>query len=256
MTVTIASIYRYPVKGLSAQGLDSVTLEPGAGLPLDRRWAIAHGGARRLDPGAPEWKPKGFFLQLMSNEKLATLETTFDPDAAVLEIERNGRRIARGDLRDPAGRAVIEEFFAAYLDKQARGQPKVIEATDFDYSDTKDSFVSLINLASVTDVERVVGKPVEPGRFRGNLMIDGLDAWAENQWVGRRLRIGGAVLEVVERTGRCAAVDVEPGTGMRAGAMVQDLKNALGHSDCGVYASVIQGGTLSAGDEIVTVDAD
>lgn len=250
MTVTISSIVRYPVKGLSGEPLERVLLAAGRGLPLDRRWAIAHGGAKRLDPTAPEWKPKGFFLQLMANEKLAALDTALDPDSNVLEIFRNGRRVCRGDLGDPAGRAVIEEFFAAYLGRQARGQPRVFEATDFTYSDTKESFVSLINLASVRDVERVVGAPVDAARFRGNMMIEGLDPWAENDWVGRRFAVGGALVEIAQRTGRCAAVDVEPGTGLRAGAMTQDLRAALGHSDCGVYATVIEGGEVARGDTL------
>ena len=52
MTSTIAAIYRYPVKGLSAEQLDRTTLAPGDCLPQDRRFAIAL-PSTRFDPGKP-----------------------------------------------------------------------------------------------------------------------------------------------------------------------------------------------------------
>ncbi len=42
MTITVAEICRYPVKGLNAERLARVLLTPGEGLPHDRRFALAH----------------------------------------------------------------------------------------------------------------------------------------------------------------------------------------------------------------------
>lgn len=41
MAATVTAIYRYPVKGLSAEKMDRVTLTPGECLSHDRRFVIA-----------------------------------------------------------------------------------------------------------------------------------------------------------------------------------------------------------------------
>ena len=64
MTGAITEIYRYPVKGLSAEKLDRVTLTPGECLPHDRRFAIAL-GSTSFDPAHPEWLSKIHFIMLM-----------------------------------------------------------------------------------------------------------------------------------------------------------------------------------------------
>src|SRR4051794_24344427 len=91
---TIAAIYRYPVKGLSAEKLDRVALTPGECLPHDRRFAIALGSAR-FDTEHPEWLPKTHFIMLMRNEKLAQLRTCFDAESGILAIAEDGRLLLR-----------------------------------------------------------------------------------------------------------------------------------------------------------------
>jgi uncharacterized protein YcbX len=255
MTARIQALYRYPVKGLSPERLDRVDLTAGEAVPHDRRFAIAHGAARRLDTANPEWMPKGFFLQLMANEKLAALETSFDPRSGVLTIKRNGRQVSRGNITEPNGRAVIEQFFAAYMGRQARGHPKLVECRGQPFSDTKVPFISLINLASVRDLERVVGRPVDPMRFRGNILIDGPAAWSELDWVGQTVQIGGATVKIAARTGRCAATNVEPGTGTRDLTLPRSMQHAYGHEDCGVYARVTTGASIAVGDPITVAEA-
>jgi uncharacterized protein YcbX len=115
------------------------------------------------------------------------------------------------------------------------------------FSDTPAKVLSLINLASVRDLERVVGRPVHPLRFRANLYFDGGTAWEEFAWVGRRLEIGGARLEVVDRIERCAATDVDPVTGARDMNLPRTLARGFGHVDMGVYAAVTAAGEIAVG---------
>jgi uncharacterized protein len=61
MVITVTAIYRYPVKGLSAEKMNRVALMPGECLPHDRRFAIAL-GSTRLDPQRPEWPSKTHFI--------------------------------------------------------------------------------------------------------------------------------------------------------------------------------------------------
>src|SRR5215470_5872952 len=107
---TIRAIYRYPVKGLSAEPLTAAALNPGETLAGDRSYAIENGPSG-FDPAAPRYLPKQRFLMLMKNERLARLDTRFDDAAQALVIHENGMEVARGDLRTSAGCAVIEGFF-------------------------------------------------------------------------------------------------------------------------------------------------
>ena len=251
MTIRIAAIHRFPVKGLSAQELPAVELAQGQGLPHDRRFAILH-GATGFDPAEPSWKPKTNFLMLLRDEKLATLETSFDADSCQLTICRGGRPVARGRIDTPTGRMLIEQFLAAYMAGAAAPGPyKIAEAPGHMFSDIQEKAVSLINLASVKDLERVTHAPVDPRRFRGNLLLEGLEPWAENGWVGRRITVGGAELEVFKTITRCAATEVDPVTGERDMNVLKALKSGFGHVVCGVYARVLTGGRVAAGDELI-----
>lgn len=107
MVARVEQILIYPVKGLSPQSLPEVVLSRGEGLPHDRRFALTH-GASGFDPATPGWRPKSNFLMLAKHEKLATLETEFDPDTGVLTIRRRGRQVARGQITSATGRTVIE----------------------------------------------------------------------------------------------------------------------------------------------------
>jgi uncharacterized protein len=130
----IASLYRYPVKGLSPEPLPSVALEAGQTFPADRRYAIENGPSG-FDPQAPAWLHKSFYLMLMRNERLAGLQTHFDDGTHLLTIHENGNVAARGDLETPEGRAAIEAFFATHFPGELKGPPKVLSANGHSFSD-------------------------------------------------------------------------------------------------------------------------
>jgi len=255
MTITVANIRRYPVKGLSAQDLPAVELTAGQTLPFDRAYAVLHGPAAAIDQEG--WRPKSEFFTLARNAKLAALETEFDEATQTLVVRRNGRQVARGRLDEPTGHMLLEQFFTAYMAGEVPGVPKIAEARGFAYTDTEAPLVSLLNLASAHDIERVTKEPVDPGRFRANLWLDGLEPWAEREWVGRTLTVGGATLEVVKPIGRCPAIDVAPsGTphgGSRELNLLQALRRGFGHTQCGVYARVVTGGRVALGDPVQPV---
>ena len=243
---TVTSIYRYPVKGLSAEILPAVTLKTGETLPYDRAYAIENGSGR-FDPDNPRYLPKITFLMLMRDERLATLTTTFDEATETLTILRDGKQVARGALGTPIGRKMVEQFFAAYMKTALRGAPKIVSAAGHSFSDVSAKCVHIVNLASVRDLERVVGKRIDPLRFRANIYIDGLTAWEELNWEGKAIGIGAAKLKVFARTGRCEATNVDPSTGARDMALPQNLTRAFGHSDFGIYARVTADGEIAPG---------
>ncbi|HEY9347830.1 MAG TPA: MOSC domain-containing protein [Inquilinus sp.] len=246
--VRLADLYRYPVKGLSGQKLAATDLAAGETLPHDRRFAIVH-GASQCDPTAPSWQPKRQFLQRMTDERLALLGIDYDDATEALTLKRDGKQVARGLLSLPIGQELINQFLNAFM-KDPRGALKIVSAPGIAFTDKPEKLVSLINLASVKDIERVTRAPVDPRRFRGNLILEGLPAWTEFDWIGRELTIGPVRLRVVSRITRCAAINVNPATGERDLNIPKALMTGFGHADCGIYAEVLTGGRIAEGDTL------
>jgi uncharacterized protein YcbX len=247
---TIDAIYRYPVKGLSAQPLARTTLAPGKTLPADRLYAIEN-GPTGFDPANPEYFPKIRFMMLMRNERLASLHTDYDEANHTLTIQHEAREL-RADLRTKEGRLAVEAFFRRFMPDELRGPPKVLYGDNHSFSDVAKKVVSFINLASVAELEAKLGAPVDPVRFRGNVYVRGWPAWREFDLIDKDIRIGSARLKVFKRIKRCAATEVDPSTGARDLAVVKGLMDSFGHTDCGIYAEVITGGDIARGDRIET----
>jgi uncharacterized protein YcbX len=251
---TIQAIYRYPVKGLSPEALPRTALAVTQTIPFDRHYAIENGPCG-LDPANPAYLPKHRFLMLMRNARLAELHTRFDDATHTLTIRSEGRVAAVGDLRTAEGRAAIEGFMAEFCAPELRGPPKVLHAPGHSFSDVARKVISIINLASVQELEIASGAPVHPLRFRGNLHVAGWSAWREFDLLDREIAIGGARLKVVKRIVRCAATEVDPDTGIRDLPIPRTLMDTYGHADCGIYAEVIEGGEIAAGDTVTELEA-
>jgi len=256
MTITISAIYRYPVKGLSPETLGKVALIPGRCLPHDRRFAVAL-PSTRFDPDRPEWLSKTHFVMLMRDEKLARLHTRFDGETGELMVERDGKTVLREGLGDAEGRRRTGAFFDEFLAGAVEGPLRVVEAPGHAFADarrkpnaTTDQYVSLINLASIADLERSIGAPVAPRRFRANVYFEGVPAWGELDWLGSEITVGGARLRVISAITRCAATQVNPATAERDLDIVGGLQRGFGHNLMGIYAEVTEGGEIAAGDRM------
>ena len=247
--IRIAALYRYPVKGLSPEALESAELETSGYFPGDRLYAIENGPSG-FNEVVPRHLPKVAYLMLMRNEALARLRTRFDDATHRLTVEENGALAVEADLGTEEGRAALAAFMTGFLPQELRGAPRVLSSPPgYRFTDSRTGYVSLINRASVAAIEDFVGAPVDPLRFRGNLYLDGLSPWEELDMVGRVLEAGDGVrLKITSRTVRCAATNVDPQTGQRDLAIPKALRDHLGHADCGVYAEVLAGGPLRAGD--------
>ena len=181
----------------------------------------------------------------------ASTPAKIPPDPHPFPSPQGGEEnVIRANLRTADGRAAVEAFFAAYCADELRGPPKIVHGGGHSFSDVAKKVVSFINLASVAAIEDMVGAPVEPLRFRGNVYVEGWPAWSELELVGQTLTIGKARLKIVKRIVRCAATNVDPSTGLRDLEIPPTLLRHLGHADCGIYAEVIDGGEIAPGDRI------
>jgi len=251
-SAAITELYRYPVKGLSPEALTNTSLRPGKTVPGDRGFAIENGPIG-FDPAHPKFFPKFNFLVLMKNERLAALRTAFDDESQMLRISVDGTEAASGNLATTEGRATIEAFFADNFASELRGPPKVLYSPGYSFSDLAAPVISFINLASVASLENVIGRPVDPLRFRGNIHVKGWDAWYERSLLGKELRIGETRLKVIDEIVRCAATNVDPTTAERDMEIPKTLMTSFGHNFCGIYAEVIAGGNIAPGDPIEVV---
>jgi MOSC domain-containing protein len=256
MTAAINAIYRYPVKGLSAEPLARIGLSVGQCVPHDRRFAIAL-GATEFDPEQPRWLAKTHFIMLMRDEALARLSTGFDPASGVLTIAENGRIVLRESLSEPEGCRRVGRFFDEFMDGTVAGPLRVVEAPGHAFADARakpnastDQYVSLINLASIRDFEAKIGAAVEPIRFRANVYFDELPAWDEQGWMEREITAGSARLRVISPITRCAATEVNPATAERDISIVAELMRHFEHNIMGIYAEVIAAGEIAIGDTV------
>jgi uncharacterized protein YcbX len=259
MVTRVGAIYRYPVKGLSAEKMERVALVPGECLPHDRRFAIAL-ASTEFDSHNPEWLPKTKFVMLMRDEKLALLQTGFDTETGVLTIAENGRELLCERLTEPAGCLAVGEFYADFLGPKVDGPLRVVEAPGHAFADarrkpnaTSDKYVSLINLASIAALEKAMNAVIDPLRFRANIYFDGVAAWREHDWIGAEIALGAARLRVVSPITRCAATQVNLDTAQRDLDIPAALDRNFGHINMGIYAEVLVGGEFAVGDALLAL---
>ena len=251
----VEHIYRYPVKGLTAEALEQVVLREGECLPHDRRFALAQGDAP-FDPAAPAWLQKRHFACLMANAGLALLHSAFDARSGMLLIRPPDGPPLMADTRTETGRAEIAAFLTGALGPEARGTPTFVDAPDHNFTDVAAKAVSIIGMASLHALERVAGQQLDPLRFRANVYVSGGHPWAEFDLLGQEIQLGGARLRVFKRIVRCAATEVNPDTAERDAFPPKLLREHFGHADLGVYAEVIEGGRLALGDALEPLQGD
>jgi uncharacterized protein YcbX len=244
MTAVVTGIFRHPIKGIGREELAEVTLVPGQGLPFDRHWAVAHEAAR-LSPG---WNACGNFLRGAKAPALMAVEAALVGDTVTLRHPERPDLTLRPD--DAADLPRLLDWLQPLL-PPGRAAPVAVAQAGVAMTDSDYPSVSVISLASCRALGEKMGlPPLDPRRFRGNLVIDGLEPFAEFEWVGQRLQVGEAELEVVERIERCRATMANPGTGVIDADTLAALNNHYGHQDFGIFGRVVRGGTVRTGDRV------
>ena len=250
----LTAITRFPVKGLGPDRLETVDLTPGRTLPHDRQWAIENGPGP-FDPDHPAHVKKKHFLMLAGQAELARLTCRYNAAAEQFGVTLEKGRTISVSLDDPDTHPPLFDALSTLLGDAVRGPLRIVHAPGQAMTDIPEPHLSLINAASVRDLADKAGRDLDPLRFRGNLLIDGLEPWSELDWIGRTLQIGEARLKVQRRIGRCAATSVDLDRGVRDIDVPKALFEHYGHTDCGLYVSVETGGPVATGDPVL-LDGD
>jgi uncharacterized protein YcbX len=251
MTATVSAIWRHPIKSHGREEVSETLLEPGKGLPWDRIWAVAHERSC-FDVGRPSWQPSNEFSIGTNSNRLQAISAWVDERLGKITLSHPDKVNITIDPEDQGDQNRFIQWVmpisngSRLLPSRLVRGPKAMHDTDF-------TSISLINLATHRAVEGQLGHPISPLRWRGNVLFDGMEAWAERDLIGKRLRIGAAELEVREQIARCKATTANPETGLCDAETLTALREGWGHRDMGVYAVVVAGGRIAQGDAVVVL---
>ena len=245
MTARLAHICRHPIKGHGRETLASVLLSAGACLPFDRHWAVAHEAAKLTG----DWVPSTNFARGAKAPLLMAMTSVLNEASGQVTLSHPDRP----DLTfRPDDAADLPAFlhWVAPLSPANRAQPARIVSVGRGITDSDFPSVSILSLTSLADLSERMDHDLSIDRWRGNLWLDGLEPWAEWDWIGRTLRIGAAELTIRERITRCRATSADPATGRIDADTLGGLDVAYGHQDFGLYATVTKGGAIATGDGV------
>jgi uncharacterized protein YcbX len=247
----VTGLYRFPIKGFTPELLERVNLTAGAYFPCDRLFAIEDGPSG-FDPAAPSYISKTRFTVLAKIADVARARTAYDEASCHLTVEADGMEPLSADLTTDAGSAALCDWLTRLLGDRVAGPLRLLKGPQSHrFMDDPIGYVSVINLASVRDLEARLGVPIDPLRFRANLYVEGWPAWAEMDRIGQTVPMGEAEAKITKPIVRCAATHVDPVTGERDLDLVSALFDAYGHRFCGVYLSVTLGGMIQLGDDVL-----
>ncbi|BDC50339.1 molybdenum cofactor sulfurase [Bryobacterales bacterium F-183] len=230
---TVRALYRYPVKSMAAEPLESVYVG-WHGLAGDRRWAFLR----------PNSEGSGFpWMTIREKPDMWQYRAVFADPADV-----EGSKML---VRTPDGREfeVTDPELASELGDGVRVMKQ--------YSGIFDTFpLSLLSVQSVDGLASLIeGNPaLTPLRFRPNLVIDSSDAtspFPEEGWESCTLRIGEARIRLNARDQRCMMVNVNPDAPADANPAVLRTIAKQRNARFGMYGGAMLPGRVSVGDPVL-----
>ncbi len=192
-----------------------------SGLEGDRRWALVDGTPNRA--GKP--------LTAREAEQLLTYRTRLADDRVQVVTQSGETRL-------------LDDRLVADLAAETSRPLTLREAAGLNYDDSP---VLVVNLSTVAAFELSAGVEVDRRRFRANLYLEGVEPEEELHWVGRRIRAGGAELEVVSRCERCVVITRDPDTTQASPELLRVLTKTS-DTCMGVYCRVVRRGLVATGD--------
>lgn len=201
---------------------------------------------------------------------LVQIETHTDPGATMLRMRFPDGNVIEDDVqlgeavetpihgRTGVGRVVIGPWADAVA--AFAGRPIRVIRCDRPGGTRRGNPTSIISDGSLRELARRAGvETVDGRRFRMLIDLEGAQAHEEDTWIGKRIAIGDAVLQVTKPDARCAITTQSPDVGMRDLDTLRTIISYRGlregkHADFGVLADVAQPGRVRVGDEVTVLD--
>lgn len=252
ITAQVKQLFTHPVKGLTPQECDRVFLQAGHGIRGDRAFALMYEAkAPNIPSTAVPWMKKKNFAMQCDLPQLAAIHCQYDQNTAVLTIKRQDVELLSAATDTSEGRDRLSDFFSAYIaaDYPNKGALRLVgDRINTRYPDREPVHISLVSQATLDCISDAVGQFVDARRFRPNIVLQGVPAWAEFDWVGKQFQLGETKIAIAAPINRCLNIDVNPDTGERDISLFALLKQHFAHQQTGVLAQVLSSGSLSIAD--------
>ncbi|MGZ8211150.1 MAG: MOSC domain-containing protein [Burkholderiales bacterium] len=261
----VVALYRYPVKGFTPEPCPSLTVLEEGRIAGDRVLAF-----RFADSTLPEtaWSRKYGFTVLANTPGLARLRLRFDHSGLRLSLTLDGELLVEDGL-DESGRRRIAEAVERFVvglrenpltDHRERRPLRLVgDGVTSRYQDNEEGQITLHSRESVAALAAALrASRIDEARFRSNVAIEGVDAWDEQDWIGRKVTMGDVEFDAVRPKVRCLATHADPDTGERDLPVMQTLVRAFQQQEPMFAVALMPrgaGGVVRVGDQ-VTVERE
>ena len=248
MVAQISAIYRHPIKGLGVEALTSVNLLAGRTMPGDREWALAQDGSN-ISKDNPEWVRCPAFIRGAKAPTLMAISTHRETDGQ-MRLSHPARPDLVFDPNSDAGEAALIDWIAPLYPDDRPAPAFLVHLPDRGMTDSSTQTITLMSERSLSDLSGSIGQPLDRRRFRGNIWIDDMPAWAEHDLIGQEIQLGSLTGRVLKPVERCRAPSGNPETGTEDLEVLKHLDKNYGHRNFGIFVEVTGGGPLSVGDKV------
>jgi uncharacterized protein YcbX len=227
----VTQLWRYPVKSMRGEALTSTRFARG-GIPFDRRYAWIEDSPDSTRFGKPLTATQDPAILGYGASVLDDVVVVATPGGPVMQVTH----------------PEIQALLASAIGR------RLVLREDSSGANHDEADVLVINEASVRKFAQEWGQPFDVRRFRPNVIVGGDAAFEEESWIGRKLKVGRAVLEVVAPCVRCSITSVDPETLVSDPSFLRLM--AQRHRACfGVYCSVSKPGDAGLGDDCALLPA-
>ena len=261
MSATISSINYCPVKSISFQTIENCKIKKNIGIIGDRIFAFAKDldldQVKLFEKSPAERKGKwNKVLTLKNYPALNKYNFIFKDKKLTLTLK--DREILTIDVNQLSERVKLSNKITE-LENSLKQPIVLMKNNDFPFFDTSISkkvdfinSVSLLNTQSINDFEKKIDKKIETSIFRGNICIDGIEPWIEQEWIGKIIRINGVSFKVEKNIPRCVAINLKPQSDDNSFNLLQSLKKTYNHFNMGIYLTALEDGKIQVGNKIQT----
>lgn len=219
----VSELHIFPVKGLAGTDPGQVSVEPW-GLEHDRRWMVVDASGQFL---TQRTVPCIATVRATATQGCLSLDKTGMDRIDIANPSAGAERVPVTVWRDTFLAAPAGDDAHAWISAALGHKCRLVHMHDTAARPINPAFsrpgetvsfadgypVLLTSRDSLADLNARLAQPVPISRFRGNIVIAGAPAWAEDTW--RRIRIGGATFRVAKPCARCIVTTIDQATGER-----------------------------------------